>query len=185
MHKNFNETYHFIDKFTEADLNKLSNKISLIYRNYKKKIDIDLIKKIKKFCKKTNRKFYLANEIKLAFNLSLDGAYIPAFNRNLNHLSYSQKINFKLIGSAHSLKEINTKSVQQVEIIFLAPVFMTKKNKKNLGLYRYMYLKRLTKQKVVALGGLNNLNCKKIKLTKSYGIASISSIKNIYDRKTS
>ena len=46
-----------------------------------------------------------------------------------------------------------------------------------------MYLKRLTKQKVVALGGLNNLNCKKIKLTKSYGIASISSIKNIYDRK--
>ena len=183
MYKNFNETYHFIDKFTEADLNKLSNKISLIYRNYKKKIDIDLIKKIKKFCKKTNRKFYLANEIKLAFNLSLDGAYIPAFNKSLNHLSYSKKTNFKLIGSAHCLKEINVKNIQQVDIVFLSPIFMTPKNKKNLGLYRYMYLKKLTKQKVVALGGINNLNYKKIKLTKTYGIASISSIKNIYDRK--
>jgi thiamine-phosphate pyrophosphorylase len=183
MYKNFNETYHFIDKFKEADLKKLSNKISLIYRNYEKKIDIDLIKKIKKFCKKNNRKFYLANEIKLAFNLSLDGAYIPAFNKSLNHLSYSQKTNFKLIGSAHSVKEINIKNVQQVKIVFLSPVFMTAKNKKNLGLYRYMYLKKLTKQRVVALGGINNLNFKKIKLTKTYGIASISSIKNIYDRK--
>ncbi|MDB3949287.1 thiamine phosphate synthase [Candidatus Pelagibacter sp.] len=184
MYKNFNETYHFIDKFKEADLNKLNNKISLIYRNYEKKIDIDLIKKIKKFCKKTNRKFYLANEIKLAFNLSLDGAYIPAFNKSLNHLSYSKKINFKLIGSAHSLKEMNIKRVQQVRIVFLSPVFMTAKNKKNLGLYRYMYLKKLTKQKTVALGGINNLNFKKIKLTKTYGIASISFIKNIYDRKS-
>ena len=183
MYKNFNETYHFIDKFKDTDLNKLNNKISLIYRNYEKKIDIDLIKKIKKFCKKNNRKFYLANEIKLAFNLSLDGAYIPAFNKSLNHLSYSQKTNFKLIGSAHSVKEINIKNVQQVKIVFLSPVFMTAKNKKNLGLYRYMYLKKLTKQRVVALGGINNLNFKKIKLTNTYGIASISSIKNIYDRK--
>ena len=37
MHKNFNETYHFIDKFKEADLIKLNLKISLIYRNYEKK----------------------------------------------------------------------------------------------------------------------------------------------------
>jgi hypothetical protein len=37
MYKNFNETDHFIDKFKEDDLIKLSNKISLIYRNYEKK----------------------------------------------------------------------------------------------------------------------------------------------------
>ena len=106
MHKNFNETYHFIDKFKEADLIKLNHKISIIYRNYEKKVDIDLIKKIKKFCREKNRKFYLANEIKLAFNLGLDGAYIPSFNISYKHNSYTRRINFKLIGSAHNFKEI-------------------------------------------------------------------------------
>ena len=46
MYKNFNETYHFINKFKEDDLIKLHNKISLIYRNYEEKININIIKKI-------------------------------------------------------------------------------------------------------------------------------------------
>jgi len=185
MHKNFNETYHFIDKFKEADLIKLNHKISIIYRNYEKKVDIDLIKKIKKFCREKNRKFYLANEIKLAFNLGLDGAYIPSFNISYKHNSYTRRINFKLIGSAHNFKEIIVKKKQSVDTIFLSPIFKSKKNIKILGLYRFMYLKNLTKQKVIALGGINNMNYKKIQLTKCYGIACISSIKNLYESRSS
>ena len=45
MHKQFNEIYHFIDKFKESDLTKLNSKISLIYRNYKNKTDIKLFAK--------------------------------------------------------------------------------------------------------------------------------------------
>ena len=55
MYKKFNEIYHFIDKFKEADLINLNAKVSLIYRNYNDKIDINLIKMIKSFCKKTKR----------------------------------------------------------------------------------------------------------------------------------
>ena len=115
MYKNFNETYHFIDKFKEDDLIKLHNKISLIYRNYEKKININIIKKIKDFCKRTNRKFYLANEIKLAVSLNLDGAYIPSFNKDFRHNSYITKTNFKLIGSAHNLNEIRIKDCKLVK----------------------------------------------------------------------
>ena len=64
MYKQFDQIYHFIDEFKEADLSKLDSKITLIYRNYKEKIDTLLVEKIKQFCKKTNRKFYLANDIK-------------------------------------------------------------------------------------------------------------------------
>ena len=64
MFKKFNEIYHFIDEFKEADLNKLDSKISLIYRNYEKKVDVSLIKKIKNYCKKKNKKFYLAKKKK-------------------------------------------------------------------------------------------------------------------------
>ena len=184
MYKNFNETYHFIDKFKEDDLIKLSNKISLIYRNYEKKININIIKKIKDFCKKTNRKFYLANEIKLALSLNLDGAYIPSFNKDFRHNSYITKTNFKLIGSAHNLKEILIKQTQNVDLIFISPIYKTKKKKNFLDTYRFINLKKLTKKKVIALGGINYSNFKKLRFTDCYGIASISSIKSYYNGKS-
>ena len=184
MYKNFNETYHFIDKFKEDDLIKLHNKISLIYRNYEKKININIIKKIKHFCKKADRKFYLANEIKLALSLNLDGAYIPSFNKSVRHNSYITKTNFRLIGSAHNLKEILIKQTQNVDLIFISPIYKTKKKEKFLDTYRFINLKKLTKKKVIALGGINYSNFKKLRLTDCYGIASISSIKSYYNGKS-
>ena len=40
---------------------------------------------------KKGYKFFLSNNTKLAINLNLDGAYIPSFNKELNHLSFSIK----------------------------------------------------------------------------------------------
>ena len=183
MYKKFNKTYHFIDKFKESDLVKINPKISLIYRNYKIKENITIIKNIKQFCKKTKRKFYLANNIKLAYQLNLDGAYIPSFNKSIKHNSFSKKKNFRIIGSAHNIKEILIKEKQKVNYIFLSPVFKTQKNKTYLGIYRFMLLKKLTNFKVIALGGINNLNLKRLKLTNCFGIASISFIINLYNGK--
>ena len=183
MYKKFNKTYHFIDKFKESDLIKLNSKISLIYRNYKTKININIIKDIKKFCKKTNRKFYLANDVKLAYQLDLDGAYIPSFNKSLRHNSFSKKKKFRLIGSAHNIKEILIKEKQNVGCIFLSPVFKTQNHKNYLGIYRFMSLKKLTNYKVIALGGINIFNLKRLKLTNCFGIASISFINSLYNGK--
>ena len=55
------------------------------------------------------RQFYLANNLKLAINLDLNGAYIPSFNKNLNTLKYTRKQNFLLLGSAHNIYEIKLK----------------------------------------------------------------------------
>ena len=141
MYKDFKEIYHFIDKYKENDLSKLNKKISIIFRNYKEKTDIILLKKIKTFCKKSKRKFYLANNIKLAILLDLDGAYIPSFNNNLRHNSFSIKKNFELIGSAHNKKQINIKEKQRVNTIFLSPIFKME-GKKNLGIYKFLLLKK-------------------------------------------
>ena len=183
MHKKFNETYHFIDKFKESDLVKLNSKISLIYRNYKSKSDIAIIKRIKQFCKKSKRKFYLANEVDLAYHLGLDGAYIPSFNRSIRHTLFNRRINFRLIGSAHNFKEIALKERQQVKCIFISPIFKTQKNKSFLGIYRFMLLQKLTRNKIIALGGINNINLKRLKLTNCFGIASISFINKLYNGK--
>ena len=55
-------------------------------------------------------KFYLANNVKLALKLKLDGAYIPSFNKDIKHLSYSFPKKFIIIGSAHNNKEIKIKT---------------------------------------------------------------------------
>ena len=105
-------------------------------------------------------RFYLSNNIKLAINLNLDGAYIPSFNKDYNHLSFSYKKSFKLIGSAHNLKEIRNKELQKVEKIFLSSLF--KKNKNYLGINKFKLLSKLTMKKVVALGGISKKNIKKV-----------------------
>jgi thiamine-phosphate pyrophosphorylase len=137
-----------------------------------KKLNQTLILKIKRYCKKKSIKFYLSNNIKLAIKLDLDGAYIPAFNKSLNHLGYTYKKNFKVIGSAHNFKEIKNKELQKVEKIFLSSIF--KKNKNYLGINKFRLMKNLTKKKIVALGGISRQNLKRLKLISSPDIAGIS-----------
>ena len=173
MHINKYRKYYFINKFETNNIDRLDNQSIVIYRNYNSSIpDIELILKIKKYCKKRTIKFYLSNNIKLAIKLDLDGAYIPAFDRSFKHLAYSYKKNFKIIGSAHNLKEIRNKEIQKVEKIFLSSLF--KKNKNYLGINKFKLLSKLTMKKVVVLGGISKKNIHKLNLLDNLEFAGIS-----------
>ena len=160
MHKKLLNKFYFINKFDENHLNKQDKKTTIIYRNYTKKFDKNLILQLKDYCKKKGNKFLISNNIQIAVNLDLDGAYIPSFNRNLNHLTYSLKKNFDIVGSAHNLREIKTKEIQKVKKIFLSSLF--KKNKNYLGINRFKLIKKLTRKKIVILGGISKKNRKKL-----------------------
>ena len=111
----------------------------------------------------------------MALKLSLDGAYIPSFNRSIRHLAYSLKKDFMIVGSAHNLKEIRIKEKQKVKKIFLSSLF--KKNKNYLGINKFKLLSNLSNKKVVALGGISKKNKKKIRLLKLNEFAGISYFK--------
>ena len=98
-------------------------------------------------CKKIRKKFFLANNIKVALQLNLDGVYIPAFNRDLKINHYTKKKNFFILGSAHNIKEIRQKELQKVNCIFLSPIFLTKKSNQFLGIQRFNKLTNYTKKK--------------------------------------
>ena len=164
--------YYFIDKFDTNNIGKQNINTCIIYRNYNEKSSLNTIIEIKKYCKKKGYKFFLSNNIKLAINLDLDGAYIPSFNKDLNHLSFSKKKNFLIIGSAHNIKEIKMKEKQGAEIIFLSSIF--KINKNYLGINKFKLLSNLTCKRVVALGGISSQNLKKLQLVNIYGFAGIS-----------
>ncbi|MBD1165687.1 thiamine phosphate synthase [Pelagibacterales bacterium SAG-MED10] len=173
MHEYLNTKYYFISKFDTKNIDKLDKQTVIIYRNYStKKIDESLLLKIKNYCRKKRLKIILANNIKLAIKLKFDGAYIPSFNVNFHHLNYNLKNNFKIIGSAHNVKEIKIKEVQKVERIFLSSLF--KKNKNYLGLNRFKLLSKLTKKKIVVLGGITKKNIKKLQLLNKPEFAGIS-----------
>ena len=118
------------------------------------------------------KKFLIANNFKLALKLGLDGVYLPSFNKKFNHLAYSTGTNFIILGSAHNLKEIRIKELQNVQEIFISSLF--KKNKNYLGLNKFKILKRYTKRNVVALGGISKKNIKKINLVNVLSFAGIS-----------
>ena len=172
MHKIKISKYYFISKFDTNHIDKQDKNTIIIYRNYDLKNHLRTIIKLKKYCNKKNLKFFLSNDVKLALNLNLDGAYIPSFNKSFGHLSYSYNNNFKIIGSAHNLKEIKTKEMQKVSKIILSSLF--KKNKNFLGLFRFKLLSRLTKKDVVALGGISRKNLKMLKILDNHEFAGIS-----------
>ena len=164
--------YYFINNFDQSLIDKQDTDTVIIYRNYDQKIDKNLILKLKNYCKKKGNKFLLSNNIKLSIKLNLDGAYIPSFNKNIKHLSYSFKKKFIILGSAHNIYEMRTKETQNVKAIFLSSIF--KKNKNYLGMYRFKLQALLSKKPFVALGGVSKNNLKKLKLTNCLGFAGIS-----------
>ena len=175
IHKN---CFYFIDKFEKLFINNLPKNINIIYRNYDKEYSIDEIVKIKKICRLKKRKFFLANNLKLAIKLNLDGAYIPSFNKSFFHKKRYSK-NFIIAGSAHNVKEIKIKEKQNVNLIFLSPIFKIKKNNYFLDIAKFNILSKFSKKRIIALGGIKISNFKKLKMTSAFGFSGISHIKKI------
>ena len=173
MHINNLKKYYFINEFNYTHLINLNKNISFIWRNKDKETSIKTLIKLRDFCKKNQRYFYISNDIKLARKVNADGVYISSTNKNLNLRTINFKKKFKILGSAHNLKEIKIKELQNTEEIFLSPLFKKKINQK-LNIYRYLKLRETTKMNDISLGGINSKNLKKLKLIKPFGFAGIS-----------
>ena len=81
-----------------------------------------------------------------------------------------------IIGSAHNIKEIRIKEKQKVSQIFISSIF--KKEKNYLGFYKFKILTNMTKKKIIALGGINLTNLKRLKILNISGFAAIGLYKN-------
>ena len=181
MHYNIKK-YYFLSKFDTKTINNQDKQTAIIYRNYKeKKNNQNIILKFKNYCKKKGIKFFLSNNFKLAIKLNLDGAYIPAFNKDFRSNSFKFKKKFHLIGSAHNLKEIRIKEKQNINEIFIASLFKIKKT--YLGINKFKNLSNQTNLPVIALGGINYKNIKSLNLIKLKGFSGIKYFKNNCKKK--
>ena len=104
--------------------------------------------------------------------LNLDGVYLPSFNKSIRHNCFQFRKNFEILGSAHNLREINIKISQNVNKIFIAPVF--KKKKSELGIYGFLKIKKIIDKKLIILGGVTKENIKMISFLNAEGYAAIN-----------
>tara|TARA_B110001450_G_C17442704_1_gene408593 strand:- start:111 stop:650 length:540 start_codon:yes stop_codon:yes gene_type:complete len=175
MHFTKTNLYTFIDDFDENKILKLKRNTSVIFRNYQKKVDLRTIIKFNKLCKGNRLKLYLANDIKLALQASLNGVYIPSFNKSLNLNNFrNNRKNFTILGSAHNILELKFKEKQGVDFIFLSPLFLTKNYQNNLGVIKFNLISKETKKPIIALGGVRKNNLNKIKLINAAGLSGIT-----------
>ena len=175
MHFNKDNLYTFINKFNKEKISNLKNISNVIFRNYQKKIDFKTIIKVRNECKKYKLKLYLSNDIKLAIRANLNGVYIPSFNKSL-YLSGFKNIrrDFKILGSAHNIKDLKLKEKQGVDIIFLSPLFLTKNYNNCLGIIKFNLISINTKKSVIALGGIRKNNIKKMNMINALGFSGIT-----------
>ena len=178
MHLLKYKIFYFINKFDRNHILKLKRNINLIFRNYNTNFDLEYYRKIKNFCHSNGFKIYLSNKINVAYKLGFDGVYLSAFNKQFVK-NRNFRLNFEILGSAHNLKEIRQKEMQGVKYLFLSPIFF-KKGKESLGITKFNNLSKNSYAQIVALGGVNSYNLKKLKLINVKSFASISFVKNFY-----
>ena len=153
-----------------------SNKISffqLRLKNTKKERKILIGKKVKKICKKYNVKFLINDEPNLAKKLNTDGCHLGQNDMNINEARKILKN--KIIGiTCHNSIKLAKIAISNKADYLAFGAFYTSKTKK----IRYKAkinilhsIKKITKIPIVAIGGINSKNYKKLLLNKANFLA--------------
>ena len=175
-----NKYFLIIENIKDIDLRniKLINKYIIIYRNSNKIHNIDKLIKFRRYCKSKKIDFYVYNDEMLISVLKADGLYVSAHNSNLR-LAKLKKSNYKIIGSAHNIKELNIKILQGCSSIIFSRLFKVSHPLKKgfLGVIKFNLFKLSRKENLVPLGGINLSNLTKLKMVKSNSFALLSEIK--------
>ena len=164
-------SYYIISEFNskiERNLKK-NSKINVIFRPKVNDYNNQILKRIIK----TNvyNKIYLANKSNICPIQGLAGIYISAFNKKTAISSYFK--DKSVVGSAHSIREICEKIRSKCNIIFLSPIFKEKKNKKAIGMIKFLLMSNHFKNiTFYPLGGIYHPN----KL-RNYGVNGFAGIK--------
>ena len=167
-----------INKFFYEDLKNILKlqKVSffqLRLKNTSLKEKILIGKKIKKICKKYKTKFLVNDDVFLAKNLDCDGCHLG--QNDMKILKARKIIEKKIIGiTCHNsmrLAKIAIKEKADYLAFGAFNVSKTKKTKYEAKLDLLKKIKKITNIPIVAIGGINSDNYKKLLLNKANFLA--------------
>ena len=139
--------------------------------NLKKKLII--AKKIKKICKKFNVKFLINDDVYLTKKLNADGCHLG--QKDMNILDARKLIGNKIIGiTCHNSIKLAKIGIKNGADYLAFGAFNSSKTKKTKFKASFNLLKtasKITKTPIVAIGGINSKNYKKLLLNKANFLA--------------
>ena len=139
--------------------------------SFKKKIFIG--KKIKKICKKYQVKFLINDDPIIANKVNADGCHLG--QKDMNILNSRKILKNKIIGiTCHNSISLAKKAISNGANYLAFGSFYrskTKKVKYKASLKTLRFAKKLTNTPIVAIGGINDTNYKKLLLNKANFLA--------------
>ena len=139
--------------------------------SFKKKLIIG--KKIKKICKKFNVKFLINDDVYLAKKLDADGCHLG--QKDMNIFEARKIIGNKIIGITchNSIKLARTAINNKADYLAFGAFnsSKTKKVKYKASINLLKKARKITKTRIVAIGGINCSNYKKLLLNKANFLA--------------
>ena len=139
--------------------------------SFKKKLFIG--KKIKKICKKYKTKFLINDDVSLSKKLNADGCHLG--QKDMKLIKAKQLLSKKIIGvTCHNsikLAKLAIKGKANYLAYGAFNISKTKKIKYKANLNLLKKIKKLTKTPIVAIGGINSENYKKLLLNKANFLA--------------
>jgi len=153
-----------------------SNKISffqLRLKNTKMERKILIGKKVKKICKKYNVKFLINDEPNLAKKLNTDGCHLGQKDMNINEARKILKNKIIGITCHNSIKLAKIAIDNNADYIAFGAFndSKTKKTRYKAKINILLSIKKMTNIPVVAIGGINSKNYKKLILNKANFLA--------------
>jgi len=139
--------------------------------NFKKKLLIG--KKIKKICKKYDVKFLINDDVNLTKKLDADGCHLG--QKDMNIFEARKLIGKKIIGITchNSIKLANIAVKNKADYIAFGAFYSSKTKKiKYIAPIRILKkVRKIIKTPIVAIGGINSSNYKKLLLNKANFLA--------------
>tara|TARA_Y100000591_G_scaffold196348_1_gene169964 strand:+ start:1234 stop:1848 length:615 start_codon:yes stop_codon:yes gene_type:complete len=174
-----------INKSFYQDLIKVlkQKKVSFFQLRLKKesfKKTLIIGRKIKRICKKFNVKFIINDDVLMAKKLNADGCHLG--QKDMNLVKAKKIIKKKIIGITchNSIKFAKIAIKNKADYLAFGAFYnsKTKKIKFKAKLSTLRKIKKITKTPIVAIGGINSKNYKKLLLNKANFLAISSYIWN-------
>ena len=166
-----NDTFH--KNLTEILKYKKVSFFQLRLKNtsFKKKLIIGL--KIKKICKKFKVKFLINDDVNLAKKLGADGCHLG--QKDMNIIKARKLIGNKIVGvTCHNSLKLAKIAIKNKADYLAFGAFGTSKTKKikyKASINLLKKARKITKIPIVAIGGINSYNYKKLILNKANFLA--------------
>ena len=139
--------------------------------SFEKKLTIG--KKIKRICKKFNVKFLINDDVLLAKRLNADGCHLG--QKDMGLVRAKKILNKKIIGITchNSIKFAKIAIENKADYLAFGAFYSskTKRTKFKAKLNLLKKIKKITKTPIVAIGGINSKNYKKLLLNKANFLA--------------